>query len=78
MKSSGLDDKTDLILLSDHGMARLSMRSIWFIDDFLEEMTTIEKIIDYGPLVMLYPYKGNEHRVENERKLLFLSIRLVN
>lgn len=64
---------TNLIVVSDHGMADVPSETNWFfIDDFVD-MDSIETVVNSGSFLMIYPHKGQEHQVGSERTLMLLA-----
>lgn len=63
LTKNNLWSTTNVIVVSDHGMADVPLETNWFfIDDFVN-MESIETVVNSGAFMMIYPYKGHEHQV---------------
>jgi predicted AlkP superfamily pyrophosphatase or phosphodiesterase len=51
-----LADRTTLVVVSDHGMARLSDRKVIFVDDYLD-LSSVD-VVEWGQLLQLRPRRG--------------------
>ncbi len=63
LSERNLDDKLNIIVTSDHGMARTSPERVVFLDDYvsLDEV----HVVDWTPVVMIRPNEGEEDNVYN-------------
>jgi predicted AlkP superfamily pyrophosphatase or phosphodiesterase len=60
LKARRLFDRTNLIVVSDHGMAATSTKRVIFIDDFAD--VELFHVIMNGPLVSIYPNEKEDFR----------------
>lgn len=58
LKERGLENKVNLLIVSDHGMAATSRDSIIFLDDYIN-MEDVQ-VIDWSPVLALRPKEGKE------------------
>jgi predicted AlkP superfamily pyrophosphatase or phosphodiesterase len=56
LRERGVEERVNLILVSDHGMARTSPKKVVFLDDYIN-MDTVD-VVDGTPVVMLRPKSG--------------------
>lgn len=61
MEEAGLTDKTNLLIVSDHGMAELSRERIVVLDDMIDPNDV--EMIEYSPSVMMNVVGENEDEV---------------
>lgn len=61
VEQRGLQERVNLVIVSDHGMAQLHRGRVIYLDDFIDP-TSIE-IIDRGPVLSLIPGRGHEEEV---------------
>ena len=57
LRERGLYDKTDLVIVSDHGMSAVSPERVVYIDDVLD--STSVRVISLSPFLMIEPLDGN-------------------
>lgn len=62
LKRRGLYQRTNLVVLSDHGLADMKKGQMVVLDEFAD--TTKFRLIYYGPSAGIYPLPGNEAEVE--------------
>ena len=62
LQSRGLYDRTNLVVVSDHGMAPISAQRVVLIDDMLDT-ASVQRFAAYGPLVGFTPLPGREAEV---------------
>lgn len=60
LRDRGLDD-VNLIVVSDHGMSRLSQDRIIFLDDYIDPDSV--RVVDWSPVLALWPDSTNEDAV---------------
>lgn len=62
----GMARQTNIIIVSDHGMAELSRDRVIFLDDYisLEEV----EVINWSPVLEIIPVGNTEHRILNQLK----------
>ncbi len=70
MQETGLEERLNLIIVSDHGMAELSDERLIFLDDLID-MENVD-IVDWTPVAMIRPEEGKTQEVyealkENEQ-----------
>ena len=53
IKTMGLEHRVNLVVVSDHGMARVDLRQVVYLDDFIDAGSI--DAIDLGPFVSLAP-----------------------
>jgi len=61
MKASSLWDNTDLIIVSDHGMAQLSADKTIMLDDIID-MDRVQRMT-WGPMTMIQPKEGASQKI---------------
>lgn len=61
ISNRGLEDRLNVIIVSDHGMAELSGEKVIFLDDMIE-LNDVE-MIDWTPVAMLRPDSGKKQEV---------------
>ncbi len=66
IKSRNLEDKVNLMVVSDHGMTSLSRDKVLFLDDYID-MDNV-KIIDYSAVVAIRPREGETESVYQKLK----------
>ncbi|MEZ4457848.1 MAG: alkaline phosphatase family protein [Gemmatimonadales bacterium] len=59
--SLGLDDRVNVIVVSDHGMAQLAPERVIYLDDYLPDGAA--EITDLNPVAALVPAEGREAEV---------------
>ena len=66
IQTRDLQDKVNIIVVSDHGMTELSRDSIVFLDDYID-MNDV-KMIDYSPIAAIRPKPGKLEEVYQKLK----------
>ncbi len=61
LERRGLDDRVDLLVVSDHGMASTSPERVILLDDYIDLETA--NVVDWNPVLGLWPSKENLDRV---------------
>jgi predicted AlkP superfamily pyrophosphatase or phosphodiesterase len=61
IEQRGLSRRVNLVIVSDHGMARLERQQEIYVDDLID--TALVKIIDRGPFLSLLPRPGAEEEI---------------
>ncbi|KPK05649.1 MAG: hypothetical protein AMS20_06040 [Gemmatimonas sp. SG8_28] len=61
LEQRGLDNRVNMVLVSDHGMASRSRDRVIFLDD-LVDLADIE-VIDWSPVAAMRPHAGREDEV---------------
>ncbi len=56
VQERGLDERVNLVVVSDHGMARIDPGYLIYLDDFVDPRTV--NIVDRGPVLSLSPKRG--------------------
>lgn len=57
VRSAGLEDRVNYVIVSDHGMAQLAPERLIILDD-LVDLATVD-VVDWSPVVTLVPKDGN-------------------
>jgi predicted AlkP superfamily pyrophosphatase or phosphodiesterase len=57
----GLQDRVNLIIVSDHGMAPTSRDRVIVLDEILDPGTY--RVVDWNPVAMIVPAEGKEQEV---------------
>jgi predicted AlkP superfamily pyrophosphatase or phosphodiesterase len=63
LATRGLLQQTDLLIVSDHGMANLSPQRVVLLDEMLD-IASVQRFIPYGPLQGFTPLPGKEAEVK--------------
>lgn len=63
LATRGLLPQTNLVILSDHGMASLSPQRVVLLDEMLD-IASVRRFIPYGPLIGLTPLAGKAAQVK--------------
>lgn len=66
IKSRQLENKVNLIVVSDHGMTSLSRDKVVFLDDYINTDDVL--IVDYSPVVAIRPNQGKIETVYQQLK----------
>lgn len=66
IKSRNLENKVNLMVVSDHGMTSLSRDKVIFLDDYID-MDNV-KIVDYSAVVAIRPREGEIENVYQQLK----------
>lgn len=66
LRERGIEEQVNLIVVSDHGMSRLSPKKVVFLDDYVDPQTV--EIVDGSPVVALRPKDGNVNALYDELK----------
>jgi predicted AlkP superfamily pyrophosphatase or phosphodiesterase len=61
LEERGLDQRVNLVVVSDHGMARLDPKQVIYLDDYIDPATA--EVIDQGPFLSLAPRPGFQNQV---------------
>ncbi len=61
LKERGLEEKVNLMVVSDHGMTSTSRDSVIFLDDYINLDDVM--VVDWSPLLALRPKEGKEEEV---------------
>lgn len=56
LEARGLENVVNIIITSDHGMAKTSQNRVIIIDDFFDPESA--HVVDYNPTLMMYPSQG--------------------
>ena len=56
LKQRGLEERVNLVVVSDHGLARVDPGHLIYLDDFVDPATV--NIVDLGPMLSLSPKPG--------------------
>lgn len=62
LRARGIEDKVNLILVSDHGMAAVDQRNAVILDDFMDYAKT-ERMLWTGEIVQIFPKQGEEDKI---------------
>jgi len=62
LKTRGIDDKVNVIIVSDHGMASDDVRKTTFLDDYFDFDLT-ERILWTNEIVQIFPKTGKEDQI---------------
>lgn len=62
LKMRGIDEKVNIIITSDHGMATYSLRNATFLDDFFN-LRWAERILWTNEIVQIFPKAGMKDRI---------------
>ncbi len=63
METFKMHDSVNLLVTSSHGFATLPIHNLYFLDDFLDVDYLIDKLVDSGAWMMIYPKFGKEFQV---------------
>ena len=66
IQTRGLEDKVNIIVLSDHGMTSLSRDSVIFLDDYINMDDVM--VVDYSPVAAIRPKAGKAEEVYQQLK----------
>lgn len=69
LKKRGIDKKVNVIVVSDHGMAKTNVRNVTFLDDYFDFDDT-ERILWTGEIVQIFPKAGKENSIFEKIKSL--------
>jgi len=73
LKQRGLYDKTNLVLVADHGMSAIGPERVVYLDDVVDSASV--KVISLSPLLMVEPRDGKSAPLlERLRKLPHVSV----
>jgi predicted AlkP superfamily pyrophosphatase or phosphodiesterase len=61
IESRGLTDRTDIIVVSDHGMSPTSRDRVMFVDDYVD--LDVARPIDWNPVLALWPAEEDRESV---------------
>jgi predicted AlkP superfamily pyrophosphatase or phosphodiesterase len=61
VKQRGLEERVNLVVVSDHGMARVDHGQLIYLDDFVDPATV--NIVDLGAVLSLSPRSGSTNSV---------------
>ena len=62
LKARGIDDKVNLIIVSDHGMANVDPDNAVFLDDYIN-LDDTERILWTNEIVQIFPKTGKDNRL---------------
>lgn len=66
LKERGLEDKVNIIVLSDHGMTTVSRDRLIYLDDYIDLNDVL--VVDWSPIAAIRPKPGKEEKVYNALK----------
>ncbi len=66
IKSRQLEDKVNIVVVSDHGMTSLSREKVVFLDDYIDMDDVL--IVDYSPIIAIRPNQGKTEVVYQQLK----------
>ncbi len=66
LKEEKLDIKTNIIIVSDHGMASINHKDVIYLDDYID-LDDVE-VIDWFPVASIRPKKGKLEKVYHQLK----------
>lgn len=74
LEARGLYGRTNVVVVSDHGMAALSPKRVAYLDDALDLDADVERVL-YGATTLIWPRPGREDAVvEALRKLQHVEV----
>lgn len=62
LRGRGVEDRVNVIIVSDHGMAKVDVRNATFLDDYFK-LTDAEQILWTGEIVQIFPKRGKENSI---------------
>ncbi|MBS1794038.1 MAG: alkaline phosphatase family protein [Acidobacteria bacterium] len=62
LKARGIDEKVNVIIVSDHGMAAVDLRKTTFLDDYFDFELT-ERMLWTSEIVQIFPKPGKEDEI---------------
>ena len=62
LKARGIDQKANIIIVSDHGMATVDQRNAIVLDDYFAE-DLAERILRTGEIIQIFPKNGQENTI---------------
>jgi predicted AlkP superfamily pyrophosphatase or phosphodiesterase len=69
LKARKIDNKVNVIIVADHGMANVDVRRATFLDDYFD-FDLAEKILWTNEIVQIFPKKGNTDAIYDKIKNL--------
>lgn len=69
LRERGVEDKVNVIVVSDHGMAKVNLRNTTFLDDHFDLADT-ERILWTNEIVQIFPKAGKEDVIFEKIKAL--------
>jgi predicted AlkP superfamily pyrophosphatase or phosphodiesterase len=66
LKDRGIEDRIDVVVVSDHGMGSISPKRVVYLDDYLDLPNTL--IVDGSPVLALRPKDGNVQALHDRAK----------
>jgi predicted AlkP superfamily pyrophosphatase or phosphodiesterase len=67
LKARGIDEKVNLIITSDHGMAAVDLRKAVFLDDFID-FRDAERILWTNEIIQIFPKTEKENEIIEKLK----------
>ena len=63
LKARKIDQKVNVIIVSDHGMAAVDLRQTTFLDDFFDFESSTERILWTNEIIQIFPKAGKTDEI---------------
>jgi predicted AlkP superfamily pyrophosphatase or phosphodiesterase len=67
LRARGIEEKINLVITSDHGMATVDLRKAVFLDDFID-FRDAERILWTNEIIQIFPKTGKENEIIEKLK----------